>query len=241
MNSNAIETEDLSVNFGGVTAVNSVNFKLKLKELRCLIGPNGAGKSTFFKSITGQIPAPNLNGKILIRGVEINGLEPHEIVRMGIGIKTQVPSVMKTLTVYENLWLGARRTHKISQVNNAISFVIEEFGLSDITKSKVGELSHGQAQIVEIGLVIIQKPWLILLDEPAAGLTGEEVEKLAIFIKKINEKSAVIVVDHDMEFVRMLNTDITVFHQGVILKEGSTYSVLNDPEVIKVYIGERAQ
>jgi branched-chain amino acid transport system ATP-binding protein len=241
MSDAVLETIDLTMHFGGVTAVDRVNFTLAERELRCLIGPNGAGKSTFFKCLTGQYRLTSANGRVFIRGGDVGGLRPHEIVRMGVGIKTQVPSVMNGLTVMENLWLAARRAHGWSRSTAEMQRVIEEVGLADIARRTVGELAHGQRQMVEIGIVLAQDPWLILLDEPAAGITGAEVEKLVSLIRQINQNASVIVVDHDMEFVRMLGARITVFHQGAVLTEGPAEQVLGDARVREVYIGNRAQ
>ena len=241
MSEAVVETIDLTKRFGGVTAVDHVNFALKERELRCLIGPNGAGKSTFFKCLTGQYRLDSGNGRVLIRGGDVVGLRPHQIVRMGVGIKTQVPSVMNGLTVMENLWLAARRTHGWTRSGAEVQRVIEEVGLGELARRTVGELAHGQRQMVEIGIVLVQEPWLVLLDEPAAGITGAEVERLVHLIRQINQNASVIVVDHDMEFVRMLSARITVFHQGAVLTEGAPEKVLSDARVREVYIGSRAR
>jgi branched-chain amino acid transport system ATP-binding protein len=241
MSDAVLETIDLTMHFGGVTAVDHVNFTLRERELRCLIGPNGAGKSTFFKCLTGQLRLTSANGRVFIRGADVVGMRPHEVVRMGVGIKTQVPSVMNGLTVTENLWLAARRAHGWARSTAEVQRVIDEVGLADIARRQVGELAHGQRQMVEIGIVLAQDPWLVLLDEPAAGITGAEVEKLVALIRQINQNASVIVVDHDMEFVRMLGSTITVFHQGAVLTEGPAQQVLSDARVREVYIGNRTQ
>ncbi len=239
--SGVLETLDLTMRFGGVVAVERVNFALRERELRCLIGPNGAGKSTFFKCLTGQYRLGHENGRVLIRGGDVTGWSSHEIVRLGVGIKTQVPSVMNGMTVRENLWLSARRVHGWTGSNGAVDEIIAELKLGDLAKRLVGELAHGQRQMVEIGVVLIQRPWLVLLDEPAAGMTGPEVERLVGVIRRINQTASLVVVDHDMEFVRMLGSDVTVFHQGAVLVEGPAAKVLNDAKVREVYIGNRAK
>jgi ABC-type uncharacterized transport system ATPase subunit len=226
--------------FGGVVAVDAVSFTLQERELRCLIGPNGAGKSTFFKCLTGQYRLTHENGRVLIRGTDVLGWRTHDIVRLGVGIKTQVPSVMNGLSVQENLWLSARRIHGWAGAGGAVDEVTAELRLGEILRRQVGELSHGQRQMVEIGIVLVQRPWLVLLDEPAAGMTGDEVERLVSVIRRINQIASVIVVDHDMGFVRMLGSRVTVFHQGSVLVEGPAEQVLNDPMVREVYIGNRA-
>ena len=241
MSETVVDTRDLSMRFGGVQAVNNVNFSLADRELRCLIGPNGAGKSTFFKCLTGQIRLDHSHGRVFIRGQDVTGWRAYEIVRLGVGIKTQVPSVMNGLNVEENLWLSARRVNGRESVAAVVAEVIEQMSLAGIARRKVGELAHGQRQLVEIGLVLAQRPWLLLLDEPAAGITGAETEALVRIIHAVNQKATIIVVDHDMEFVRMLGARVTVLHQGAILREGPVDDVLADALVREVYIGSRAK
>ena len=238
--SGVLETHDLTMRFGGVVAVNNVNFSVREGELRCLIRPNGAGKSTFLKCLTGQLRLNRENGWVLIRGNDVTGWNTYEIVRLGIGIKTQVPSVMNGLTVQENIWLSSRRIHGWHGAAAAVAEVSAELQIDHLLRQLVGELSHGQRQLVEIGIVLVQRPWLVLLDEPAAGMTGDEVERLIGIIRRINQTASVIIVDHDMEFMRKRGSVVTVFHQGSILVEGPSDAVLNDPRVREVYIGNRA-
>src|SRR5437763_6294848 len=149
MTETVLDTRDLSMRFGGVTAVNNVNFSLRERELRCLIGPNGAGKSTFFKCLTGQLRLNHSHGRVFIRGQDVSGWRAYEIVRLGVGIKTQVPSVMNGLTVEENLWLSARRVAPDRDAAAAaVAEVIDQVGLEGIARRLVGELSHGQRQLV---------------------------------------------------------------------------------------------
>ena len=241
MSDTVVDTRDLSMRFGGVQAVNNVNFSLKERELRCLIGPNGAGKSTFFKCLTGQIRLNHTNGRVFIRGQDVSGWRAYEIVRLGVGIKTQVPSVMNGLNVEENLWLSARRVNDREATAAVVAEVMQQVALEGIARRTVGELAHGQRQLVEIGLVLAQRPWLLLLDEPAAGITGAEADQLVRIIHEVNRKATVVVVDHDMQFVRMLGGTVTVLHQGAILREGPVDDVLADPLVREVYIGSRAK
>lgn len=235
-----IDTRELTMRFGGVTAVNNVNFTLKEGELRCLIGPNGAGKSTFFKCLTGLHVLKPDNGRVYICGQDVTGWRPYEIVRLGVGIKTQVPSVMNGLSVYENIWLSARRVNDRKGASIETGKVIDELDLGSVSRRLVGEMSHGERQIAELGIVLAQRPKLVLLDEPAAGITGEESEKLVELIHRINQSAALVVVDHDMQFVRMLGCDITVLHQGSVLIEGNADHVLSDRQVREVYVGNRA-
>ena len=178
---------------------------------------------------------------VVIRGEDVTGWSTHRIVRLGIGVKTQVPSVMSGLTVEENLWLAARRTLARDAVVAAVEEVVATFGLADFARRQMSELSHGQRQLAEIGMVLAGRPWLVLLDEPAAGITAAETERLVAIIRQINRTATLIVVDHDMHFVRMLDAHITVFHQGAILTEGRADTVLTDPNVREVYLGSRAR
>ena len=241
MSETVLDTRDLSMRFGGVQAVNNVSFSLADRELRCLIGPNGAGKSTFFKCLTGQIRLNHGQGRVFIRGQDVTGWRAYEIVRLGVGIKTQVPSVMNGLTVEENLWLSARRVGTREQTQATVAEVMQQMALEPIARRQVGELAHGQRQLVEIGLVLAQRPWLLLLDEPAAGITGAEADQLVRIIHEVNRNATVVVVDHDMQFVRMLGGRVTVLHQGAILREGPVDEVLADAKVREVYIGNRAK
>jgi branched-chain amino acid transport system ATP-binding protein/urea transport system ATP-binding protein len=236
-----LETRDLTMRFGGVVAVDNVTFSLGERELRCLIGPNGAGKSSFFRCLTGRRDQGRTSGQVLIRGQDVATWRPHQIVQLGVGIKTQVPSLMNGLTVEENVWLAARRVHGFANANGIAQEVMSELQIADIARRIVGELAHGQRQLVEIAVVIVQRPWLVLLDEPAAGMTGEEIDRLVGVIRRINQTAAVIVVDHDMAFVRMLASNVTVFHRGAILVEGTADRVLDDARVRDVYLGNRAK
>ena len=149
----ALETRNLSMRFGGICAVDNVDFKLNAGELRCLIGPNGAGKSTFFKCVTGQLDPSG--GQVFMRDEEVTGWSPHEIASLGVGIKTQVPSVLDGLTAYENIWLAARRFLSVTEANRMTDEVISRLSLSDIINSDVGQLAHGERQRVELGIVCL--------------------------------------------------------------------------------------
>jgi branched-chain amino acid transport system ATP-binding protein len=232
-----LETKALTMRFGGVTAVSEVDFTLREAELRCLIGPNGAGKSTFFKMLTGQL-APSA-GTIMFRGRPVAGASPHEIARLGVGIKTQVPNVFNGLSVRENIWLGARRTHTPLRTAAVVDEVLEKIRLTAKAATLVGQLSHGQRQWVEIGTVIAADPELILLDEPAAGMTHDEVLRTAELIREINQSRALVVVEHDMQFIRMIARTVTVFHQGRVLLEDTVDAVLRDGRVRDVYLGKK--
>ncbi|EPJ47514.1 MAG: ABC-type transport system ATP-binding protein II (probable substrates urea/short chain-amides) [Osedax symbiont Rs1] len=235
MNEIVLETHNLNMHFGGVKAVNNVDFTLRENELRCLIGPNGAGKSTFFKCLTG-LNKPT-SGEIYIRGEETTHWHTHQISRLGIGIKTQVPNVMDGLSVWENIWLSARRYHDVKQANRRVEEVIERIKIGDITKKLLGELAHGQRQRVELAIVLAADPWLVILDEPAAGMTGQDVEIMVDIIREINRSAAMIIVEHDMQFIQSIANQVTVFYQGSILMEDHVDNVLADQKVRDVYLG----
>ncbi len=231
-----VEARGVCVRFGGVSALESVDFTLADKELRCLIGPNGAGKSTFFKCLTGMLRPTE--GDIRIRGIDCIGAHPHQIAGLGVGIKTQVPSVMNGLSVRENIWIAARRLNTTRSANRIVSETLERIGIADSAGDLVGNLAHGRRQLVEFGTVLAGNPWLILLDEPAAGLTADEAERAVAVIREMNERAAIIVVEHDMHFIRQLANTVTVLHQGRILTEGHVDTVLRDPVVRDVYLGK---
>jgi branched-chain amino acid transport system ATP-binding protein len=233
-----IEARKLTMRFGGVTAIADVDLSVAEGELRCLIGPNGAGKSTFFKMLTGQLRPSE--GEILFRGTSINGSEPHDIARLGIGIKTQVPNVFDGLTVRENLWIAASRRKRGKAIDRAVAQELERLDLGPIAGRMVGQLAHGQRQWIELGLVLLTEPVLILLDEPAAGMTEDETVRTAELIGNIKQSCALIVVEHDMAFIRMIASRITVFDRGRILVEGEADAVLSDQRVRDVYLGKRA-
>jgi branched-chain amino acid transport system ATP-binding protein len=230
-----LETRGLTRRFGGVPAVDGVDFRLGDGELRCLIGPNGAGKSTFFKMITGQL-APTA-GRVLFRGADVTGEERHRLAALGIGIKTQVPSLFDGLDVRESLYLAARRFHAAADAKRMVDSVLVETGLDAFAHRKVAELAHGQRQWVELGMVLAREPSLLLLDEPTAGMTPDETERTASLIRQMRRRRAMIVVEHDMHFVRMIAEVVTVFHQGRILLEAPIDDVLRDPRVRDVYLG----
>lgn len=232
-----LETKNLTMRFGGVVANDDVSFRLGEMELRCLIGPNGAGKSTFFKMLTGQLTPTS--GSIAFRGQPIAGQLSHEIARMGVGIKTQIPNVFNGLSVRENVWLAARRKGTPKTIKAMVDEVLEKIRLTHRAEDVVGTLSHGQRQWVEIGTVLAGDPQLILLDEPAAGMTDDETFRTGEIIREINQSRAIVVVEHDMEFIKMIAKTVTVFHQGRILIEDDCATVLADQRVRDVYLGKK--
>ncbi|HEX7045040.1 MAG TPA: ATP-binding cassette domain-containing protein [Burkholderiales bacterium] len=233
-----LEARDLWRTFGGVAAVAGVDFALEEGELRCLIGANGAGKSTFFKMLTGQL-APS-RGRIVLKGEDITGRPAFEIARRGVGIKTQVPSLFDGLTVAENLWLAARRAHGARRADAVTADLLGEIRLAARADDEVGTLSHGQRQWVELGMVLAGEPDLLLLDEPAAGMTADEVEATVALIKAMRGRRTLVIVEHDMHFIRRIAEKVTVFHRGRVLVEDTMDSILRNPEVRDAYLGQRA-
>jgi branched-chain amino acid transport system ATP-binding protein len=188
--------------------------------------------------LTGQLQPSH--GEVLFRGDDISRAEAHQIARLGIGIKTQVPSVFDGLSVRENIWLAASRIHGRERLKGAVDAMLERIGLSGAAGRLVGQLAHGQRQWVELGVVLSTDPELILLDEPAAGMTHEEVTKTAELVREINRTKALIVVEHDMQFIRMIAKQVTVFNQGSILVEDAVENIMRDQRVRDIYLGKRA-
>ncbi len=232
-----VETSGLQMSFGGLAALDGIDFKLHHGELRCLIGPNGAGKSTLFKCLTGEHRPTG--GDIWLGGNNITGWLPHQIARLGVGVKTQVPSVMDGLTVAENLWVVAYRVQPTaSGSRRLVDRALETHGLGEIAHKALGTLAHGQRQRVEIACVLTSRPRLCLLDEPAAGMDEAEVEWLAGTLEEMAGSSTVVVVEHDMQFIRQIARQVTVFHQGKVLVEGEASEVMADSRVREIYLGE---
>ena len=232
-----LETRALEKRFGGVRAIAEVTFALAPGELRCLIGPNGAGKSTFFKLVTGQL-RPSA-GRVLFEGADITDAAAHQIGRLGIGIKNQVQDVFNGLSVYENLWLAARSSRGRRAAALRARELAVRLGLEAQLAAPVGTLAHGQRQWVEIAMVVAREPKLVLLDEPSAGMTAEETSQTAALIREVNRSASVIVVEHDMQFIRQIAHKVTVFHQGRILVEDTFERVVADPVVRDVYLGRQ--
>jgi branched-chain amino acid transport system ATP-binding protein len=177
---------------------------------------------------------------VLFRGRDISAAEAHEIARLGIGIKTQVPSVFDGLSVRENIWLAAIRLLSRRRAAAAVDEMLARVGLTALADRPVGQLAHGQRQWVELGIVLSTDPRLILLDEPAAGMTHEEVLRTAELVREINRDKALIVVEHDMQFIRMIASRVTVFNQGAVLVEDSIGNILRNPVVRDIYLGKQA-
>lgn len=232
-----LSTRGVEKHFGGVKAVAGVDFSLAKGELRCLIGPNGAGKSTFFKILSGQLQASS--GAISLFGKPTQDLLAYQIANQGVGIKNQIPDVMNGLTARENIWLAASRRQSGHQAERLVDEMAERLRLGNVLDKLVGTLAHGQRQWVEIAMVMVARPRLILLDEPAAGMSDKETEATAELLREINAETTIVVVEHDMAFVRAIARKVTVFHQGRILIEDDFDTVIRDERVRNVYLGRK--
>ena len=242
--SNILEVQGLSVSFDGFKAVDDLNFRVEENELRCVIGPNGAGKTTLLDMICGKT-RPSA-GSIRFRGQELSGMIEYAITRAGVGRKFQNPSTYEDLSVFENLEIshpGRRgianclfgRRH--AEVDERIDAVAREIYLAGQLQTKAGLLSHGQKQWLEIGMLLMQEPQLLLLDEPVAGMSARERDATAELLKRIAAGRALVVIEHDMGFVSSIAHTVTVLHQGKLLAEGSMEEVQRDARVVDVYLG----
>jgi urea transport system ATP-binding protein len=239
-----LQVQGLTVSFDGFKAVDDLSFGVGKDELRAIIGPNGAGKTTVLDLISGRTQASS--GSILFDGLELRERREHEIVRLGVGRKFQTPSVYESLTVFENLEMsypsgrsafGAWAFKRSKEVIEKVEEVAEAIFLADRLSDRAELLSHGEKQWLEIGMLLIQSPALMMLDEPVAGMSAPEREKTAQLLNRICKTAAVVVVEHDMEFVKSIAHRVMVMHQGKWLAEGSMEHVQNDPRVIDVYLG----
>ena len=240
----ALYVEGLTVSFNGFVAVNDLNLYVDKGELRVVIGPNGAGKTTVLDLICGRTKATS--GSIRFNDTELTRLAEHQIVRAGVGRKFQTPSIYETLSVRENLEIsfprgrgvfGALTFRRGADVIERVEQVAEEIFLAGKLDQSAELLSHGQKQWLEIGMLLMQEPELMMLDEPVAGMSVSEREQTAELLNRISRNRSMIVIEHDMEFVKHIAHKVTVLHQGKVLAEGSMDKVQNDPRVIEVYLG----
>ena len=241
-----LEIENVTVSFDGFKAINDLNFAVRDRELRVIIGPNGAGKTTFLDVITGKVQPTE--GRALFKGRDIKSMPEHAIARLGIGRKFQTPRVYLNLTPRENLELSCNRTKTVwntlfkptpTAETRTVSGLLQTVGLTAKADIPAALLSHGEKQWLEIGMLVAQSPDLLLVDEPVAGLTDEETERTGELLMSLAESHGVIVIEHDMEFVRQIAQDkVTVLHEGSVLCEGAMDDIQSDPRVIKVYLGD---
>jgi len=240
-----LELRGVGVSFDGFRALNDLNLSLAPGELRAVIGPNGAGKTTFLDVITGKVRPSQ--GDVLFQGRSLVGLAEHRIARLGIGRKFQTPRVFENLSPRRNLELAAGRSSAPwellfsrldGQSREKVQRLLAEVGLESLANERAGSLSHGQKQWLEIAMLVAQDPVLLLVDEPVAGLTDEETQITADLLKQLAGNHTVLVIEHDMDFIRDLNAPVTVLHEGHVLCEGSMDQVQNDSRVIEVYLGQ---
>ncbi len=241
-----LEVSGVSVTFDGFRAINNLSFSIGAQELRAIIGPNGAGKTTFMDIVTGKTRPDAGSVTFGERSVSLLSLTEAEIARIGVGRKFQRPTVFEDQSVAENLTM-ALKAHRAPwrvlfwkegpQDRAKVDALAQEVGLADQLPRKAGELSHGQKQWLEIGMLLAQEPRLLLVDEPAAGMTLAEREHTTNLLVEMAKTRAVVVVEHDMEFVRRLNCKVTVLHEGAVLAEGSLDHVTKNQQVIEVYLG----
>ena len=239
-----LAVEDLTVSFDGFKAIDALNLYVDKDELRVVIGPNGAGKTTLLDLICGKTRASA--GSIRFKDQEMTRLPEHMIVRSGIGRKFQTPSIYENLSVFKNLEVSYPRGRGVfgalafrcdEAVRGKVDEIAGEIGLAGMLHTEAGLLSHGQKQWLEIGMLLMQDPELLMLDEPIAGMSVREREQTADLLRRICRNRSVIVIEHDMEFVSKIAHKVTVMHQGKILAEGPMDKVQADPRVIDVYLG----
>ena len=239
-----LQVDGLTVSFDGFKAVDNLNFYVEQDELRCVIGPNGAGKTTLLDMICGKTKPTA--GSIKFKNHQLTDMIEYQITRAGVGRKFQNPSVYEDLTVYENLdisWpkqrnvIGSLFFRRDRQMAEKVEEVATQIFLEDQLGTKAGLLSHGQKQWLEIGMLLMQDPDLLLLDEPVAGMSAREREQTAELLKGISRGRSTVVIEHDMAFVRMIAHKVTVLHQGKLLAEGSMDQVQSDPRVVETYLG----
>lgn len=239
-----LQVENLTVSFDGFKALDGMNLRLEPTSVRVLIGPNGAGKSTLCDAVIGRVRATS--GNVIFKGKNITALPEYQIVRNGICRKFQAPGVLENLTVEENLALSARSRRECwrsfgwtigGTARARAEETLELIGLAEKRKQLAGELSHGQKQWLEIGMVVASDADLLLLDEPAAGMSHGEASQTAELIRRLSLRHSFLVIDHDMTFVAQLEAPVSVMHMGRLLKEGTLEEVRNDPQVAAVYLG----
>jgi urea transport system ATP-binding protein len=239
-----LEVKDVTVRFDGFRALDALTLTIDSGELRCLVGPNGAGKTTLMDVITGKTRPES--GSVRFSGRDITRLREHAIVNLGIGRKFQRPTVFPNHTVFENLELAIQGGKSVLRTllarlsadeRRAIDRALERTGLQDDRDRIAGLLSHGQKQWLEIAMLLVQEPRLLLVDEPVAGMTQHEIERTAEILASLAGEHTVVVVEHDMDFVRSIAHTLTVLHEGRVLADGPIRDVQSDPRVVEVYLG----
>ena len=243
---NIVDVRDVTVSFDGFKALNDLTLYIRPGELRCIIGPNGAGKTTMMDVITGKT-RPDQGSAWFGQSLDLLGLTEPEIASAGIGRKFQKPTVFEHHSVFENLELAIAGDRSVWRLlvarltpaqRQRIDEVLQIIQLAERRHERAGSLSHGQKQWLEIGMLLVQDPRLLLVDEPVAGMTPQETERTAELLKSLAGKHSVVVVEHDMDFVRSIARTVTVLHEGHVLAEGTIDEVQGNPKVKEVYLGE---
>ncbi len=239
-----LRTEGLTIRFGGLTALNNVNFQIGRGEIRAIIGPNGAGKSTFFNCVTGVLRPTS--GRILLNGADITGLSPNLISRAGVARSYQITNILPNATTMENVRIAAQsRRHGWNMLRHYSSFrdiaekaesVLASVGLAAKADELASNLSHGEQRNLEIGIALATEPQLLCLDEPTAGMSAAETHDTIQLVREIAKNLTILIVEHDMPLVMDLADRITVFHYGEILAEGPPAEIQNNPRVLEVYL-----
>ncbi|SFE81320.1 urea transport system ATP-binding protein [Paenibacillus catalpae] len=245
--SSILQCDEVTVAFDGFKAIQGMSLHLQKEELRFLIGPNGAGKTTMLDVICGKVK-PTTGSVTFKQSIDIAKKKEHQIAELGIGRKFQAPSIFPSMTVFENLEIAMRQRRSVFTVMFArmkaeererIEQQLVMIGLQDKADWRAGGLSHGEKQWLEIGMMLLQEPEVLLLDEPVAGMTDKETDKTGELLIEIARHRSIVVVEHDMEFVRNFASKVTVMHEGRLLKEGSMEEVQRDDRVAEVYLGKR--
>ena len=243
---NLLHVDNITVSFDGFKAVNALSFEIETIELRAIIGPNGAGKTTFMDIVTGKTRPDSGDVRWGVNGVSLLRKSEAQIAELGIGRKFQKPTVFETQTVYDNLLMALSNNRnpfsvlvykQNSKDDEKIQNIATQINLNEKMDILAGELSHGQKQWLEIGMLLAQNPKLLLIDEPAAGMTAPERALTVRLLRELALSRAVVVVEHDMEFIRQLECRVTVLHEGAVLAEGQIDFVTQNQEVIEVYLG----
>jgi len=239
-----LSVENVTVSFDGFNALDHMNLQLLPKSVRVLIGPNGAGKSTLLDAIIGHVKPTE--GRVVFKGEDITRVDEYKIVRKGICRKFQAPGILESLTVADNLALAARRHRECwrsfgrrlsPEIRSRVEGVLGLIGLEEKRHSLAAHLSHGQKQWLEIGMVVASDAELLLLDEPAAGMSQDESTQTAELIRSLSSRHSILVIDHDMTFVEQLDAPVSMMHMGKMLREGTLEEIRNDPQVAAVYLG----
>ena len=240
----ALTVDAIGVSFGGFKAVDGFSMVIEDGELRVLLGANGAGKTTLMDLVSGRVKASE--GRVFLYETDITNRPEHEIARAGLGRKFQIPSIFRDLTVRENFEVAAARDPQVwrnlgwglsREARGRVAEVVELTGLADVLSKRAGDLAHGQMQWLELGMLIIQDARVILLDEPTAGMTQGETHKTSEIINRLKGQHTLLVVEHDMAFVRAIAETITVMHQGKLLAQGSISEIETNPKVAEAYLG----